>query len=159
LEASIADTRVNDETLDWDEAYRTYGPFLLAYTRRLTRSSDDAADLVQESFARAIAARRKPSDLMQLRPWLYRIATNLIISRSRSPVVADNSHDVDASQVRMALASIPAEQATALVLRLHEGRSRAEIAEIFGVSEDAVKSRLVRGRANFAAAYRRLERG
>jgi len=42
---------------------------------------------------------------------------------------------------------------------LHEGRSRSEIAAHLGISEEGVKSRLARGRLNFAAAYRRLERG
>jgi DNA-directed RNA polymerase specialized sigma24 family protein len=42
---------------------------------------------------------------------------------------------------------------------LHDGFSRAEAARILGITEEAVKSRLARGRLNFAAAYKRLERG
>ncbi len=63
--------------------------------------------------------------------------------------------DVDADVVRSALRSVPPEQATALVLRLHEGFSRAEIAQLTGVSERVVKERLERGRESFAQAYRR----
>ena len=62
--------------------------------------------------------------------------------------------DSDADAVRRALQRIPVVQAAALVLRLHEGFSRAEIAELTGVTERAVKDRLERGRENFARAYR-----
>ena len=59
----------------------------------------------------------------------------------------------------MALNSIPPDQAIALTLHLHSGFSRLEIAILLRTNEETIKSRLSRGRRNFAAAYRRLERG
>jgi len=55
--------------------------------------------------------------------------------------------------------SIPADQAATLLLFYESGFARGEIADLLNVSEETVKSRLARGRKNFMAAYRRLERG
>jgi RNA polymerase sigma factor (sigma-70 family) len=67
--------------------------------------------------------------------------------------------DAQDHQIHGALATLSADQAAALLLHHQQGFTRREIAEMTGVSEEAVKSRLDRGRANFVAAYRRLERG
>lgn len=153
------------EAVDWDAVYATHAPSLLAYLRRLSQDVETAEDLMQTTFQRAMTARSLPP-LHEMRPWLYRVASNLVIDRARrakllrfipftgTEVAAGRDIDeVDA--VREALRAIAPEQAIALVLRLHEGFSRAEIAAMTGVSERAVKLRLEQGRAAFAAAYRR----
>lgn len=156
------------DVIDWEEVYREQGPPLLRYLARFARP-DDAQDMLQDTFARAMSAANVPPKL-ELRPWLYRIATNLAISRGRrqrlirwmrldSKFPGPSSVSDEDSLVREALQAIPLQQAVALVLRVHEGRSRAEIARILGTSEHALKARLVRGRRNFVAAYSRLERG
>ena len=139
------------------------GPALLTYLRRLSRDDETAEDLVQETFARAMAARRRPPD-EELRPWLYRIATNLAIDRLRRSrlvrfvsLTRDLPSDAPADEaeaVRAALRTMDHELAVVLVLRLHEGFSRAEIARMRGVSERAVKARLAEARVAFARAYR-----
>jgi RNA polymerase sigma factor (sigma-70 family) len=104
-----------------------------------------------------------------MRPWLFRIASNLAISHLRRPrwpnlfglkpqVTRDVSFE-EGAQLRQAMRSIPADQAVTLALAFHEGFSRREIAKMLGVSEEAVKSRIARGRLNSTAAYKRLERG
>jgi RNA polymerase sigma-70 factor (ECF subfamily) len=102
---------------------------------------------------------------------LFRIATNLAVSHLRRrrllsflPFAREHpgehdAFDVEGAQVRAALRSIPADQAVALVLTLHQGFSRREAAALLGVGEETMKSRIARGRLNFAAAYKRLERG
>jgi RNA polymerase sigma-70 factor (ECF subfamily) len=157
--------RVPAETVDWDAVYAACAPGLLAYLRRLSRDTETAEDLMQTTFQRAIAAKHTPPG-HQIRPWLYRIASNLAIDQARRaklmrfiPFAATEaaSHRVDdaSDAVRLALRAIAPELAVTLVLRLHEGFSRAEVASLTGVSERTVKWRLERGRAAFAAAYRR----
>ena len=102
---------------------------------------------------------------------MFRVATNLAVSHLRRRRVvsflpftsehasAHEAFDVEGAQVRAALRSIPADQAVALVLTLHQGFSRREVAQMLGISEETVKSRVARGRLNFTAAYKRLERG
>jgi RNA polymerase sigma-70 factor (ECF subfamily) len=152
--------------VDWERAYALHAAEILRYLRRLSRDASNAEDLMQETFVRAERAARVPADA-ELRPWLYRIATNLAIDHlrrgrriafmpfsGREPderAAFDDSGDA----VRHALRAIPAEQAVTLILRLHEGYSRAEIARLTGVSERAVKVRLEHGRESFARAYRR----
>lgn len=152
--------------MDWERAYVLHAPALLRYLRRLSRDPATAEDLMHETFERAGRAARLPTD-SGARPWLYRIATNLAVDHLRrgrrfafmpfSGRERDDRamFDADADVVRRTLRAIPPEEATALVLRLHEGFSRAEIAQLTGVSERAVKERLERGRESFARAYRR----
>ena len=152
---------------DWDLLYRTHAGGIFRYCRRLSRTADAAEELMQETFARAMRAGHAPSDPDDARRWLYRIATNATIDRLRRerilrfiPFVGlerapeANSDEVDL--VRRALRAIPPDQATALVLRLHEGFAPAEIASMLGIGDAAVKSRLVRGRRSFIAAYERI---
>lgn len=154
--------------MDWDATYRSEAPALLRYAQRLV-GPEGAGDVIQESFVRAIRATNRPDAQEELRPWLYRIVTNLSLDTLRrrrrwrfapldSVTAATNARPDDVELVRAALQEIPAEQAVTLVLRLHEKMSRAEIAHLLAISESAVKARLVRGRLNFVAAYRRLER-
>ncbi len=115
------------------------------------------------------AAARFPRDAE--RPWLFRVAANLAASHLRRrrllaflPLsdrhpAEHGAFDTESDQVRAALASIPTDQAIPLTLHLHSGFARREIAELLQTSQETIKSRLARGRRNFAAAYRRLERG
>jgi RNA polymerase sigma-70 factor (ECF subfamily) len=152
----------------WEALYDAHANDIACYLRRLVGDPDTAADLMQETFARALHAGRRPA-VGEMRPWLFRIASNLAISHLRRPrwpnlfglkpqVTRDVSFE-EGAQVRQAMRSIPADQAVTLALAFHEGFSRREIAEMLGVSEEAVKSRIARGRLNFTAAYKRLERG
>lgn len=155
---------------DWDGIYRREAPALGRYLRRFTQDTDSAAELVQEAFVRAMRAENVPPG-NGVTPWLYRIATNIALDhlrrrrrfsfiplRETDSLASDDSHLDTRDQVRRALQRIPPDQAIVLVLRLHEGFPRQVIAELLGVSEAAVKSRLARGRLSFAEAYRRIDR-
>jgi RNA polymerase sigma factor (sigma-70 family) len=156
--------RVQARAIDWSSVYARLGPVLFAYLRRLSRDNEAAEDMLHETFARALAASRTPPEA-ELRPWLYRIASNLATDRLRRSrllrfvpfVGTETASDVgsdEAEAVRAALRAIDPELAATLVLRLHEGFTRAEIALIRGVSERVVKSRLYEGRIAFERAYR-----
>lgn len=151
---------------DWDLLYRVHAGGILRYCRRLAKNNETAEELMQDTFTRALRAGSVPADPDAARRWLYRIATNATIDRLRRerlvrfvPFIgreqAPEVSSEDADLVRRALRSIPPEQATALVLRLHEGFGPAEIAEMLGISEAAVKARLVRGRRRFIETYER----
>lgn len=154
--------------IDWESAYRRAAPAIHRFLRRLVGSMD-ADDLLHDCFVRAMSAKRVPAKASELTPWLYRIATNGALDRLRQrrrrlllPLVfaaarqASPQTDEESDLVRQALLMIPPDQAVTLVLRLHEGRSRREVAELLGVSEETVKSRLARGRLRFTSAYDRL---
>jgi RNA polymerase sigma-70 factor (ECF subfamily) len=156
--------------VNWTAAYERYAPDLLRYLRRFVRTTDRAEDLVQETFVHAMAADRIPPEI-ELRPWLYRIASNLAISQLRrdrrgallwfrQPQPESILSQIeDLEHVRIALRSIPPDQAVALVLTAHHGFSRSEAATILMIPPATLKTRLARGRLNFAAAYGRIGHG
>jgi DNA-directed RNA polymerase specialized sigma24 family protein len=69
-----------------------------------------------------------------------------------------DAFDAEADQIRRALGSVSPDAAATLLLFYGHGFSREELALMFAASEETVKSRLARGRRDFIAAYRRLER-
>jgi RNA polymerase sigma-70 factor (ECF subfamily) len=156
---------------DWRRTYDEDATTLVRYLAKLTGDREVAADLMQETFVRAIRAAPDLPDAGTARAWLFRTATNLARNHlRRRRIVAflpfterepspREAFDTTADQVRSVLRSLPFEQATALLLHYYAGFHRSEIARMHGVSEETVKSRLARGRRNFMAAYRRLDRG
>ncbi|MEU3114723.1 SigE family RNA polymerase sigma factor [Micromonospora chalcea] len=123
----------------------------------------EAQDVVQEAFCRALARWRQVSGYDDPAAWVRRVAWNLATSRWRrlrvmrafhrrqrgEPVVAGPEPDHVA--LVEALASLPAAQRRAMVLRYLADLPVAEIADREGVPEGTVRSWLHRGRATLAA--------
>ena len=113
---------------------------------RMTWGAEDARDLVQESFLRAIE-RPLPDDPAAAERWLVRVLVNLCRDRHRRRVVrrahADEARrdepahgsdpGVDAA-VRDAVAELPVRQRVVVVLHEIEGHTLAEVAEILGIA-------------------------
>ncbi len=158
-------------TLDWESLYDEHAGELVGYVAKLVGDREVGSDLMQETFILGIRGAGSIRDAAAVRAWLFRTATNLAYSHRRRQAIlaflpftgreqtARGTFDIEADQVRTALRAIPADQAAALLLFYDNGFARAEVSELLGVSEETVKSRLARGRRNFIAAYRRLERG
>lgn len=149
----------------WSVALRTLG------------DREEAADAVQDALLSAHRAAAQFRGDSAVTTWLHRIVVNACLDRIRRrqahPTVplpggtgredrgAGNSapgcelaapvvdHET-ALVVREALARLPVEQRTALVLVDLQGCPVAEVAEILGVAEGTVKSRCSRGRARLA---------
>ncbi len=133
--------------------------------RWMTRSHEDAEDVVQEAFLRAFSAFDNLRG--DAKPWLLTIVRNSSIDwlkRNRNaaasvsyddaPDPAEPSPDPEESlviardreTVRQALEQLPEDFREALVLREMEGLSYKEIASTVGVPLGTVMSRLSRGR-------------
>src|SRR2546423_13846400 len=154
----------NELILRWERpiyalAYRTIG------------REEDARDVCQETFLRAFRALPGFRGQAKFSSWLYRIALNLCrdwIRRERRTPIVQPPEDVDvmelaaASQpsesiedlvarhdlsraVERAMALLPDEQRTAIVLKEYQGLTFQEIADLQGCPLSTVKTRLYQG--------------
>jgi RNA polymerase sigma factor (sigma-70 family) len=69
----------------WEAAYEAHGPAVLAFLGRRLPSRDEAEDLLQETFVRAIRAGNAREE--QLRYYLLTTARHLLVNRLRRPRV------------------------------------------------------------------------
>jgi RNA polymerase sigma-70 factor (ECF subfamily) len=146
---------------------------LYRVARSLTGRDDEAEDLVQETYARAIAASAQFAADTNLRAWLFRILRNAHIDayrRARTNPVHGGLEDefvtdtvspreplrgdaelerlrsVVTADIEAALASLSVDARTIILLDL-EGFTETELAETLGCALGTVKSRLARARA------------
>ena len=140
---------------------------MVNYLARLTGCRDRAEDFAQEAFVRFYQGLDRYHEKGNLTAYLFRIATNLVVSEERRKkrwrllkpfLFSTNGHHPgrgpqddllageEQKQVTRALADLDLTYRVPLVLREIEGRSYLDIAGVLGVSEGTVKSRLHRGR-------------
>ena len=144
-----------------------YYPLLLAFLIRITGQSQLSEDMVQETFVRLL--KYKGSAPAAFRPWVYRIALNLVRDYFRSALLwreiqlepikeqqeakwkveddVENSINQE-SLTRKAvflLQHLPLPQREVIILRFYHDLSLEEIADVTGVPLGTVKSRLYRG--------------
>jgi RNA polymerase sigma factor (sigma-70 family) len=141
------------------QSIETVIPALRRYARALTRDSDIADDLVQDTLVRALRSERLFVG-GDLRSWLYTILTNLNRNRRRSlarkPTITtliDTAVDASGTEaegrdIAQALATLVDDQRAVLLLVVLEGLSYREVADIQGVPIGTVMSRLARARAH-----------
>ena len=130
--------------------------------RYLTRSSIDAEDMVQETYARAHAAAAQFAPGTNLKAWLFRILRNACIDLARRRRVVEEpfdenampvadpgpvAHVVLAYEIERAVLALP-EPARAVILLDLEGFTESESAEILGCAVGTIKSRLARARTS-----------
>ncbi len=143
---------------------------LYAFALKLARSRDDAEDLVGDTMLRAFDRWDQYNLGTNIRAWLFTILYHVFVSRKRridarevhAPDDAEGWSAFEAvgevdpegrfydsfldEEVTKAIDALPDEYRSAVVLSdLHDLRY-SEIAEILGVPEGTVKSRLFRGR-------------
>ena len=144
----------------------------LAY--RMCGNADDAFDLSQEAFLNAWKGLKGFQFQSSFSTWLYRLTSNVCLSYLRSKkrksavslVFLDDEEEEqeweiadsaplpeeqtiskeERRQVESALNSLEVEYREALTLSVYSGLSYQQIAEIQGVQEGTVKSRIFRAR-------------
>ncbi len=145
-------------------------PRLRRYALALTGSRSDADDLVQDAIERALRRADQWREGTRLDAWVFRIARNAWIDQVRSRrsrerlVVADPDADAPGVDGRTAmdaaftldralkvLNALPEDQRAVITLIHIEGFSYREAAEILGVPEGTVTSRLWRARTAIEA--------
>lgn len=165
MDSAEATRRSGTVSGDWSALYGAHAPDIARFVLKLTGDREVASDLMQETFARAIRSGVDISELRSARAWLFRIAANLARDHRRRRALLSfvpfsgretgsiGAGDPEADLVQRAMRALPVAQATTLLLHYEAGFSRKEIAQMDGVTEEAVKSRLARGREAFAREF------
>lgn len=165
-----------------------HAPGVFRFLCRMLANEDDANDLAQETFVRVYQHRTSFRPDAFFSTWLYTIAANLARNhlrwRERHPNVAlEAAPDEDTpslrdtladgrltapetmeaeervNAIRAAVAELPEELRTPLVLAEYEDRPQKEIAVILSCSVKAVETRIYRARQQLRARLKRfLER-
>src|ERR1700726_1260964 len=128
----------------------------------------DGEDVVQDTLARALVALQDMEETPQLRPWLFRIAHNRALDLLRGRAVrmtepidaaSDVADEANPDPVEMLMrqeavktagsrfAELPILQRSVVILKDVLDEQLSEIAALLGLTVDAVKGHLARGRA------------
>jgi RNA polymerase sigma-70 factor (ECF subfamily) len=147
-------------------------PRLRRFGYALTGSTDDGDDLVQSACERALTRLDQFETGTRLDSWMYRIMQNMWVDLRRSPqsrreinaepadleplVVGDARREVEErlflAAVRRAVAALPPEQRSVLVVVCVEGLSYREAAQVLDIPIGTVMSRLSRARLTVGQA-------
>jgi RNA polymerase sigma-70 factor, ECF subfamily len=155
-----------------EDVLRAYATSLYPAALRITRNTPDAEDLVQETFAKALAASEQFRPGTNLNAWLRRIMINIFISSYRrrraepqfvtgdavSPqLLSARSQDGSAedqvvgrlldADLTTALRALPDRHRTVVYLADLEGLGYRQISALTGIPLGSVKSCLHRARS------------
>lgn len=138
---------------------------LYGFALRLTKRPSDADDLVQETYLRAFRFAHRFEPGTHLRAWLFQILRNTFLTfyrrETHQPVLLDKELEegldeggteapdpavVTVLDLERALAELPEEFRSVLLLADLEGLALQEIAQIMDIPVGTVKSRLFRAR-------------
>lgn len=127
------------------------------FLRHMTRRNEDAEDLAQATFLRAISAAHRYDGRAPLRTWLYAIAyreygrfrrRKLWLPLLSDRPAADRFGKIHEGEALLgALARLPEGLRTAFLLHYVEELPLAEVAAALGIPQGTVKSRLHAARA------------
>ncbi|MXX69769.1 MAG: RNA polymerase sigma factor [Gemmatimonadales bacterium] len=143
--------------------YEEHSDTVFAVAYRLTDSSPDAQDVLQDVFAQLPAALKNFDRRSSLGTWLRVVATRAALQLVRAgqrlrelPTGQERASSppllLDTIALERALAALPAKLRTVIVLKEIEGYSHKEIADFLDISPSASMARLSRARASLRAA-------
>ena len=131
---------------------------ILKYCLLLGNNKEQAEDLVQEAFIKAFANLNQLNNPNLFLGWIFHIAKNIFIDKKRSnhsltfdemQSLIPHQNQEDIFQVQEILSSFDTDDRHLLLLIEMQGLSYKETAEVLGKSEDAVRSKLHRIKAEF----------
>ena len=182
LDAALFDAARRRDPEAFEEIVTIYGSRIFRLAKRITKNREDAQEVSQDSFIRAFLHVDKFRGDSRFSTWLFSIATNQALMKLRArrrelhfncpptaedtPIRAEVADDGPTPEQRYsqeellrilaaAMGELPMAIRDVLQLREVEERSTAETARVLGLSMEAVKSRLYRGRRKLRQAFTR----
>lgn len=145
-----------------------YASTLYRVAYSVLKNAYDAEDAVQETFLRVLRHKDTLHEVRDHRVWLVRIVWNIVLDRKRRAKTRPETDDISemvrvlpaqglSAEERAAAAQhhahvlalveqLPAKEREVLILSAFEELSSVEIAEVLGITESSVRSRLFRAR-------------
>jgi RNA polymerase sigma-70 factor, ECF subfamily len=164
---SLAETSVVPaEATDFDAVVHEHARFVFKVAYSVLRNVEDAEDAVQETFLRAYRSSEF-SEVREMKAWLARIAWRVAIDRAKKtpttaldelaesgyePQAGGTAADVSLIEqekvtlLHKLMATLPEDLRNATVLSTVREMTSAEIAQVLGIPETSVRTRLFRGR-------------
>jgi RNA polymerase sigma-70 factor, ECF subfamily len=165
--------RTGDESA-LGELLGRHAPSVFRFAMKMCRNRDDAEDVAQETLLAAVRGAKDVRATTSFTTWLYAVARSFCIKLRRrekhppnrdvsveeapsDPPSAISAPDDDAAArevvtaLDMAIKELEDKYREVIVLRDVEGLSAAEVAEVLGITVEAVKSRLHRARTEVRA--------
>ncbi|NOY06968.1 MAG: RNA polymerase sigma factor [Chlorobi bacterium] len=150
------------------ELYARHSSMVMAYCLRVLGTTDKAQDAFQETFLRFFNSAEADRNMTNVQGYLIRIARNHclnLIRDERETIPLDEIHMPIQEQapekrellnlITTALELLPFEYREAFVLRMYNGFTFAEIAEIVDTSIHTVKIRVYRAKQKLRAILAR----
>src|SRR5271156_5815198 len=151
------------EMNDFSKMVEAEIPRLRRYARSLTRNAHTADDLVQDCLVRALSKQHLWVEGTDLPAWLFTIMHNQYVNSVRRGVrqgsevevsetepsltrAANQGHRLQLRDLDRALALLPEEQRSVILLIGLEGMDYDAVAQVIGVPVGTIRSRLSRGR-------------
>lgn len=148
-----------------EAAVREHARLVYKIAYSVLRNHHDAEDATQETFIKVLRARGKLAELQDVRNWLARIAWRVAVERGKKvkqlateeiavDQIAARGETADetvfgremSSILESLIPSLPPKLRDAVTLSTIEEMSPADIAQVLGVNEAKVRSRLFRAR-------------
>ena len=161
-----ARVRAEEETLA--ALVSEYAGTLYRVSFSVLRNAADAEDAVQEAFLRVLKHRATLDEVRDRRVWLIRIVWTIVLDRKRRAKTRPETDDVAElarvlpaeglsaedraaaaqhhAQVLKCVETLPAKEREVLMLSAFEELTSVEIAQVLGITESSVRSRLFRAR-------------
>jgi len=172
---ALSSMEIAQSEVDLAALVETYSALLFRIVHSVLRSRTEAEDVVQDVFVRVVERRRLLGEVRDMRVWLIRIAWNLALDRRRrirpdqmdasfaeSLVARSTAADQALEEARRMtcvlreVERLPKAERHVLLLSAIEELGTAEMAQVLGRSESAVRALLFRARTRLRE---RLEGG
>jgi RNA polymerase sigma-70 factor (ECF subfamily) len=158
-DSELAERLQRGEDAAFDELLARFKRPVLNFAYRLLNDAADADDIAQEVFVRVYQRIGSYRPSHKFSTWLFALAHHACIDRLRwrkrhptepldaapEPATTGQYDDIG-EHIAAAVAELPADQRTAVVLAEYHGMSYAKIAGVMKCSEKSVESRLYRAK-------------
>ena len=158
--------------------FQRYHRALYGFLYHMTAKQEQSEDMVQDVFYRMLKSRHTFTGEGEFKTWMYHLARNIIKDHYRKSSRNANHYDADAfaeklsggsqadealqkkmelKQLQQSIDNLDEQSREVLVLSRYQELKYAEIAQILGISEGAVKVRIHRAINQLKSMYRPLE--